>query len=40
MSKACSTHGEDEKFMQNFGVKLNGKDHAGGLDRNERILLR
>jgi hypothetical protein len=37
---ACSTHGMDEKCIQNSGRKnLEGRDHAEDLGIDERIIL-
>jgi hypothetical protein len=31
MDRACSVHGRDEKCIQNFGIKSDGKYHFGDL---------
>jgi hypothetical protein len=28
MGRACSTHGRDEKCIQNYNGKLKGRDHS------------
>jgi len=37
MVEACSTHGRDERCLQNFGRK--GRDHSEVLGVNRRIIL-
>jgi hypothetical protein len=39
MGGAYSTHGRDEKCIQNFGWKMKGGDHSEGLGIIGRIIL-
>jgi hypothetical protein len=40
MGGACSAHGRDEKYVQNFVQKnLKGGDYLEGLGRDDKIIL-